>query len=236
MIMNKIKKLNLDEKMSIEQLKEDIKDELHWDGRINSESIKIEVNSKGNVTLTGEVPSYTSKIAAEQDIKLLKGVSSVKNELKVLYFSSTRPINDNELFSKILETLRSSDDINAERIDINVKAGNVSLAGTQDAYWKKIKAENLISGISNVINISNKIEVFPKEDYSDESIANEILAGLTRTTIINIKEIVVGVKNGIVTLSGVIPDWKTHNSILRVVTFTKGVRDIENNLLIKTYE
>lgn len=221
--------------MSVNQLKQDVIDELHWDSRVNAEAIQVEINSNGVIELKGKVPSYTAKRAAEQDAKLLSGVSSVVNELEVLFPSSVKPPKDDDIFSRVLNILRSSSDINSEKIDISVESGFVTLRGIVDSYWKKIKAENIVSDINNVIDVNNELKVEPQEKRTDKDIAEDIYEALGRSVIVNIKDIVVTVKKGVVELSGTLKNWKTHNSIIRAVTFTNGVKEIKNDLLIKSY-
>ena len=111
--------------MSMEQIKKDIRDELHRDPRVSDRDVEVEVSTKGKVILRGSVPKFTAKRAADQDAKSVKKVSSVINELKVLHPSSVHPPFDSRIRKDIIRSLRLLDDINSDQIDVSVKSGHL---------------------------------------------------------------------------------------------------------------
>ena len=53
-----------------------VRDQLVWDNQVDASRIAVQAR-QGLVTLTGTVPSYSEKLAAESDALLVKGVVSV---------------------------------------------------------------------------------------------------------------------------------------------------------------
>ena len=64
------------------ELQRDVLDELKWEPSVNAAHIGVSVKD-GVVTLTGHVPSYAEKYAAERAAKLVHSVKAVANELDV---------------------------------------------------------------------------------------------------------------------------------------------------------
>ncbi len=63
-------------------LQRDVLDELKWEPSVNASHIGVVVKD-GIVTLTGRVPAYMEKYAAEKAAKRVYGVRAVANELEV---------------------------------------------------------------------------------------------------------------------------------------------------------
>lgn len=62
--------------------KQDIVDQLTWDDSVNANEVHIDVQDK-TVRLTGKVPNYVAKMAAERDAYQVAGVAIVENYLEV---------------------------------------------------------------------------------------------------------------------------------------------------------
>lgn len=217
-----------------EQIRNNIIEELRWDPRVEVKDIEIKMEN-GTVILTGTVKSFNEKRAAEQDIRTLKNVTAVKNKLEVLHRSSVHPEFDSEIQQEILRNLRKDEDIEAKSIEIDVNSGYVTLKGTQKSYWTKVKAENLASDVTGVIDVFDRIEVQPPEERDDKMIAHDIVHALTRSAFINPENIVVDVKDGKVRFSGKVKDWKAYTTATRAAVFTEGVTGIDNKLVITDY-
>jgi osmotically-inducible protein OsmY len=160
-----------------ELIKKDIIDQLVRDNRVDASKITIEVN-KGDVTLSGEVPTYFARSAAYEDVRNLMGVMDVKNELKVSYPSAISMPPDIEIRTSIGNRLSANPDIDLRDMEVVVDAGHVTLKGTVDAYWKKIHAEELVAAEPGVVLIENLLAVVPTGDFLDRAIADDIVDSL----------------------------------------------------------
>ena len=87
-----------------QELQRQVYEELKWDPRVTVADIGITAN-KGVVTLTGKVPSYGEKYAAESAALKVKDVLAVANEIRVeLLPSNTR--DDTEVAEAALLALK----------------------------------------------------------------------------------------------------------------------------------
>src|ERR1700756_345016 len=103
-----------------------IVNELKYDPTITSSDIAVAFKD-GVVTLSGYVPSYWEKDAAEKAAKRVYGVKAVANDIQVK-LPTVR--TDPEIARDAVHELQSHVSIPADRIQVTVKNGWVTLEGT----------------------------------------------------------------------------------------------------------
>lgn len=216
-----------------EVLKKDVIDQLFWDDRVDASEINVSVEN-GTVTLKGTVGTYSAKGAASTDAWAIEGVSSVNNNLTVEYPETFEVPTDDEIKANVETSLSLNLSIDVSDIDVAVTAGIVTLEGSVDAYWKKVRAENIASGITGVLDIINKITIVPTENFIDKDIAQDIMDSISRNYKVNVDNVDVKVEDGNVTLSGTVDDWSAYRAAMDAAEFTAGVVDVEDNLIIES--
>lgn len=187
-----------------EEIKKDVVDQLYWDNRIDASSVTVEVDG-GRVKLKGTAPTYTAKEAARMDAWDIPGVILVDNELTV-DFQMPLP-SDEVLQDNVRNVLSWNADINAADISVDVLSGRVTLKGTVDTLWKKLRAEELVYDIIGVTEVITELAIVPTDDIVDETIATQATDAIDRRIGIDAEQVSVEVQNGVVTLSGRVPDW-----------------------------
>jgi osmotically-inducible protein OsmY len=129
---------------------DDIRDavllELKWDPKVTSPDIAVAVRD-GVVTLSGFVPSYWEKDAAEKAVKRVYGVKAVANDLKVKLASER---TDPEIARDAVQELESHVGIPSDKIKVTVKAGWVTLEGAVDWQYQKSLAESAVKKLRGV--------------------------------------------------------------------------------------
>jgi len=85
--------------LSEELKKQDIVDQLTWDDSVNANAVHIDVMDN-IVRLTGKVPNYLAKMAAERDAYQVAGVANVENYLEVEFPPTITRLTDDEIISK----------------------------------------------------------------------------------------------------------------------------------------
>jgi len=215
-----------------ESLKKRVVDQLYWDDRVNASDIKVEVHGS-TVKLSGNVPSYRAREDAVLDAWTIDGVSGVENEIEVEFPTTYKVPTDDTIQTKIDNRLLWNTYIDSTDVDTKVDAGFVQLEGTVDAYWKKIRAEQLATDVDGVIDIQNEIAVVPTESIVDKAIAEDITSALDRNLNVDVDDVNVRVKNGEVTLTGTVPSWSAYRAAINAAEFTAGVIEIEDSLKIE---
>src|SRR6476620_12356279 len=140
-------------------IREDVVRELHWDPRITSATDIAVAAKDGVVTLSGFVPTYWDKDAAEKAAKRVYGVKGVANDIAV------KPLwqrIDPEIARDAVHELESHISIPADRIKVTVKDGWVTLEGTVDWQYQKTLAESAVKKLKGVIGVTNNITVKPQ--------------------------------------------------------------------------
>jgi osmotically-inducible protein OsmY len=218
-----------------QELQTQVIDKLHWDDRVNAANVGVTVND-AKVTLRGTVPSYRAKALAEQDTKEIEGITEVFNHLQVQYPDTIPVPIDEEIASNVANAFTWDTDIDADKIDVSVIGGMLTLRGTVDAYWKKFQVEDISYGITGVIDIINELAVVPTKKPQDEEIARSIENALERNTFVEAEDVNVVVEDGRVTLTGFVPNWGAWRAAHNVATYTKGVIKVVDGLAIRYLE
>lgn len=153
------------------------------------------------------------------------------NNLTSVTLEDTRP-TDEELEVSIKEALQWDPDVDPSNINISVVSGLVTLTGTVDSYWKKIKAEGKTAQFRDVIGIINDLVIVPKDRVVDQAIARDISQALDRDASVNPDHINIEVRNGKVVLTGNVWDRAAYETVEEIIQYVPGVADIQNDLII----
>jgi osmotically-inducible protein OsmY len=190
-----------------EAIKKDIVDQIYWDDRVDASEVHLEINNRV-VTLTGTVPTYRAKMAAEDNAWAIDGVTLVLNQLRVEHPTVLALPTDEQIKTRVKNAFMDDPDIFSFKIDVDIDDGWVTLKGTVDSYWKKMEAEDEAAAVRGVLGVTNELAVVPTEKASDESIAKKVVNALERNVNIdNVEDITVSVRNGIVKLTGTVPSY-----------------------------
>src|ERR1700726_1782484 len=138
------------------ELKKSVESELNFEPSINAAEIGVAVKN-GVVTLSGRIPSYWEKIAAERAAARVAGVKAVANELEVrLPGSSER--TDEDIARAAVNALEWSVLVPANKLKVKVSKGWVTLEGSVDWQFQKTAAEKAVRKLIGVKGISNLVD------------------------------------------------------------------------------
>ncbi len=218
-----------------EEIKKDIVDQLYWDERVDAADVTVEVED-GNVVLRGTVPTLIARHFAAADALMVAGVTALCNQLRVRYPTSATAPSDEQIRANVINLLEWSSHLDAEHIRVDVRNGIVILEGTLDALWKKSHAEEVISQLTGVMAIDNKLAAVPTKDTSDELIAESLAGALKRNPMINEDAIEVRVANGVVRLTGAVPNWAARQVVYNTALHTFGAIGVDDQLLVASQD
>lgn len=143
-----------------EQIQKDVLAELKWDARVQPNEIGVAVKDRV-VTLMGWVDSYTKKWAAEEAAHRVRGVMAVANDIEVrLPVSAER--TDADIAAAAIRALEWDALVPAEKLDITVSKGWVTLKGEVEWQYQKQDVDRVVRRLSGVKGVTNLITVKPR--------------------------------------------------------------------------
>jgi len=142
--------------------------------------------------------------------------------------------SDNSIRDDVLRELKWDPKISsASDIAVAVTEGVVTLFGFVPSYWQKDAAEKAVKRVYGVRGIANDIKVKLFWKRTDPEIARDAVHELESHVSIPAEAIQVTVKDGWVTLEGVV-DWEYQKSLAHsAVKKLKGVTGVTNRTEVK---
>jgi osmotically-inducible protein OsmY len=208
-------------------LRDDVLLELKWNPKISSASDVGVAVKDGVITLTGFVPSFWEKDAAEKAAKRVYGVKGVANDIGVkLFWQRTDP----EIARAAVRELENHVSILADRIKVTVKDGWVTLEGTVDWEYQKSLAESAMKKLKGVSGVTNKIQVKPKA--SAPEVKSKIEEALRRSAQLDACRITVKIDGSTVKLYGSVSSWAERDEAERAAGSAPGTTMVENHILV----
>lgn len=201
------------------------------DSRIDAKRIIVEID-EGTVHLSGTVSSLAALNAAENAVRSIENVKDVQNRIRIQYPGDMPVITDSTVRENVLNAVKMDRNIRSELIKVNVDKGIVTLYGSVDSYWSKVRCPEIISNIPGVLQIINDLTVTPSVDRDDDIVAQQIREALQRMSVINVEYVTIAVQRGVVTLTGKVPHWNAYYSAEYAARNTTGVLDVKNELIL----
>jgi osmotically-inducible protein OsmY len=214
--------------MNDKEIRQNIIDELDFEPIVDAANIGVAVNN-GVATLSGHVPSYLQKVAAERAVWRVKGVTGLAQEITVRLTPDGK-WSDEEIAERALRLLSWSTLIPKDAVRVKVTDGWITLSGQVDWNFQRQAAESEVHKLSGVTGITNDIKLVPEVEASD--IRSRITDALKRHAEVEAARIHIEVHGDKVAISGEVDDWSERQAVKRAVWSTSGVRSVEDNLRI----
>ena len=126
---------------------------LSWDSEVPDNSVTVEVE-KGWVTLSGSVDWFFQRTAAEEDVRKLRGVIGVINNIKI------KPrVQASDVRAKIKAAFARNAQIDADHIGVATDGGKVTLTGNVDSWYERGLAESTAWSAPGVTQVDDLLTV-----------------------------------------------------------------------------
>jgi len=202
----------------------------------------IKISSKGGVvTLSGDVWNSTHKPMAEDVAEALPGVTSVDNQIEVKGDQPTEN-SDTWVSMKVKTALVFHSNVNAQKTQVFVKEGIVTLKGEAPTQAQKDLTTEFAKDVAGVKSVNNEMTVVAAttppaqttgEKIDDASITAQVKGSLLAhrsTSALNTK---VSTTDGVVTLSGTAKNGAEKDLVTKLTGDIGGVKSVVNNMTIE---
>jgi osmotically-inducible protein OsmY len=210
------------------EIQKEVLEELKWDPRVQPNEIGVIVKN-GVVTLTGTVDSYAKRWAAEEAALRVRGVKAVANDVEVRLVTTEKK-TDEDIAKAVVRALEWDLVVPADKIDVTVSNGWVTLKGEVEWHYQKLDAERVVRRLTGVTGVTNLITVTPR--VSPQELKERIEKALVRTVETDAKNITVEVDGDAVILKGTVRSWAERNEAERVAWSAPGVAHVDNRITI----
>jgi len=213
---------------TIKDIRDAVRKELDFDPLIDPADIRVK-NLNGDVALNGTVSSYPQYLEAAAAAKRVQGVTKVHNHLMAVLPPSDE--RDDATLTTAANNALALNIAVPSSVEASASDGNVRLTGTVSYGFERAAAEQTISGLIGVRNITNDIEVLSDEEAPD---VNDLVRGaLDRYGLIgDDSDVTVDASDGTVTLRGHVRSWAEHDTVIGAAWMGPGVSSVRDDLVV----
>jgi osmotically-inducible protein OsmY len=209
-------------------IQQDVLEEMSWDPHINVSDIGVSVK-EGVVTLTGLVDNYLVRLAAQNAAVRVKGAHAVANDIEVrLHTSAER--TDSDLALAALYALKWDAAIPADKLDITVSHGYVTLRGEVEWPFQREAAERAIRRLAGIKGLTNWVTVAIRATPGD--IKQKIEKALVCNAETDAHRITVEVHGHAATLKGHVRSFAEKLAAERTALSAPGIASVNNEIKI----
>ncbi len=209
-------------------------EELDWEPSVDAAVVGV-IAHEGIVTLTGHVPVYAQKLAAEDVAKRVHGVKAVANEIEVRP-EGVHVHDDEDIAAAAVHTLEWDAGVPENRVQVTVRDGWITLDGSVDHQFQKSAVERAVRHLKGMRGVTSTIRIQPGESSTQthdfHGLKECIEAALTRSSTLNPRRIAVDVQQGNVILTGDVHSLTERDEAERIAWAASGVAHVENLITV----
>jgi osmotically-inducible protein OsmY len=216
--------------MNDKELRQLVVDELEYEPSIDAADIGVTAEN-GVVTLSGHVPDYVQKMAAERAAWRVKGVKGIAQKIEVR-LPTDKKWNDDEIAQRAVNILAWNTLIPKDCIRVRVSDGWITLSGGVNWNYQRQAAENEVRKLGGVKGVTNNITLSSAVQARD--LKRRIQDALKRHAEVEADAVHVEVRNdGTVHIEGRVDNWSEMQAVENAVWSAPGVQRVDDHLMFR---
>jgi len=217
----------------------DIKQAIKWDALVDGSKVEVTV-LEGKVILTGEVRSLAEKRRIINHAFLANATEVDPTGLEIAWWQHDDNIRnegairftDQEIRKAVRDVLFFDPRVSQFDIIVEVKNGTVIMRGTVDNLKAKQAASRSAENTVGVKKVKNRLKVRPVAVYLDAAIKEDIRKSMRRDPFIDLDQIRITVRAGVVNLSGSVETSFERLRAEELAMRVNGVVGVNNHLVV----
>ncbi|HAM36176.1 MAG TPA: hypothetical protein DEB40_02395 [Elusimicrobia bacterium] len=152
--------------------------------------------------------------------------------------SAQSAMSDSWITAKIKMSMAADGRVKGRQVNVDTENGRVMLRGKVDTQEAKAAAEEITKGIENVKEVKNELQVVPLSrreaaEVKDEVITARVKKSFSKDRALRKADIGVMTNDGVVSLTGEVPDLPTSAKASWDAWKVSGVKSVKNDLTLK---
>ena len=205
-----------------------VQDELEWTPEVDAAGIGVAVDDTV-VTLSGEVQSYTARIAAKQTAFRVRGVTAMVDQMSV-HPSWSASVSETDIAKEVEHALRWVSNV-PETVKAEIKGHDVILTGLVMWDFQRRAAQRVVQHLKGVNYVSNLIALTPRVSATDTE--KRIRNAITRNAQLDANTITVATSGDKVILTGTVRSWAEKREAQRAAWASPHVSDVDDRISLQ---
>jgi len=210
------------------EIQASVQAELGWTPNLDEAAIGVAVDN-GTVTLSGEVDTYSQRVAAVKSAQRVRGVTTVADELKVHPSAGFGPRTDTDIAEALHRSFGWSAQV-PETVKAEVADHRVTLTGEVMWHYQREAVRRIAENMLGVTSVNNRITLTPRPTATD--IEQRITNAIARSAALDAKHITVSTRGDEVTLTGTVRSWAERSQAGRAAWNSPHVLKVHNYLSV----
>jgi osmotically-inducible protein OsmY len=219
---------------------------LEHDQDVQQHQNPIRVTFEGTLRLEGEVPDIVAKRKALRIAARVGGTESIVDHLRVrpgaprsdadVLHSALNALGQEGAFRQIIvrHVDREHPADGADRIEVDVRDGVISLQGEVGSLSHRRLAEVIAWWVPGARDVDNRLHVHPPERETDDEISDVVRLVLDKDPSLDATQIKVTTRNHEITLEGVVHSEEVKHIAAEDCWYIPGVHAVHNRITVQS--
>jgi osmotically-inducible protein OsmY len=205
-----------------------VQDELEWTPEVDAAGIGVAVDA-GAVALSGEVGSYSARIAAKHAALRVRGVTAIVDNVSV-HPSWSASVSESDIAKEVERALMWASNV-PDTVKAEIKNHDVTLTGSVTWDFQRRAAQRVVQHLRGVNYVSNLLTLTPRVSAPDTE--KRIRNAITRNAQLDANTIAVAASGDQVTLTGTVRSWAEKREAERAAWASPHVNSVHDHISVE---